>query len=71
MHDLENSVNRLDFWLPVAELAVQRDISPELLLRSSSGKEVRSLRDAEELLAQRGIEVRREAVRCLAIKFGR
>ena len=29
-----------------------------------------SLRDVEELLAQRGIEVSREAVRCWVIKFG-
>jgi putative transposase len=29
-----------------------------------------SVRDVEELLAQRGIEVSREAVRCWAIKFG-
>jgi hypothetical protein len=29
-----------------------------------------SIRDVEELLAQRGIEVSREAVRCWVIKFG-
>ena len=29
-----------------------------------------SVRDVEELLAQRGIEVSREAVRCWVIKFG-
>ena len=29
-----------------------------------------SVRDVEELLAQRGIEVSREAIRCWAIKFG-
>jgi len=29
-----------------------------------------SIRDAEELLAQRGIEVSREAVRCWVNKFG-
>jgi len=30
-----------------------------------------SVRDVEELLAQRGIEASREAVRCWVIKFGR
>ena len=29
-----------------------------------------SIRDVEELLAQRGIELSREAVRCWVIKFG-
>ena len=29
-----------------------------------------SIRDVEELLAQRGIEASREAVRCWVIKFG-
>jgi putative transposase len=29
-----------------------------------------SLRDVEELLAQRGIEVSRESIRCWTIKFG-
>lgn len=29
-----------------------------------------SIRDVEELLAQRGVEVSREAVRCWVIKFG-
>jgi len=29
-----------------------------------------SVRDVEELLAQRGVEVGREAVRCWVIKFG-
>ena len=29
-----------------------------------------SVRDVEELLAQRGIEVSREAIRCWVIKFG-
>jgi len=29
-----------------------------------------SIRDVEELLARRGIEVSREAVRCWVIKFG-
>jgi putative transposase len=29
-----------------------------------------SLRDVEELLAQRGIEVSREAIRCWVNKFG-
>lgn len=29
-----------------------------------------SIRDVEELLAERGIEVSREAVRCWVIKFG-
>ena len=30
-----------------------------------------SIRDVEELLAQRGIEASREAVRCWTLKFGR
>ena len=29
-----------------------------------------SIRDVEELLAERGIEVSREAIRCWAAKFG-
>jgi putative transposase len=29
-----------------------------------------SIRDVEELMAQRGIEVSREAIRCWVIKFG-
>jgi hypothetical protein len=29
-----------------------------------------SIRDVEELLAQRGVEVSREAIRCWVIKFG-
>lgn len=29
-----------------------------------------SIRDVEELMAQRGVEVSREAVRCWVIKFG-
>ncbi|MFM8755090.1 MAG: IS6 family transposase, partial [Phenylobacterium sp.] len=54
-------------------ISFKRHRFPADVIRQAVGLYYRftlSIRDVEELLAQRGIEVSREAVRCWVIKFG-